>query len=271
VHRHFGGFIGTSHWWIIAASFWLAAPCIICAMLLPAVALHFFLVFPKPWPILLKYPTASLVALYAVPIAATAGMLSLLGWCGWLNWRDYALVDVEQTRIALQWVRYGVYGYLTIASIYFVAAFAVLHRSLGAAQNFLEYVASIAVVGRTVGVSAWHGLGLAMFRPTEFALDDWGAGSRSFWRPLYVGLHRRHCHYRLMLVDQIVSKECSITFSARGSLSSSASRWSAACSAKVLQHFAGNQHIAITLVLLVVAILLWLRDMFRASSSPLLP
>ncbi|MGD9714939.1 MAG: AAA family ATPase, partial [Thermomicrobiales bacterium] len=265
-----GAFIGTSHWWIIAASFWLAAPCIICAMLLPAVALHFFLVFPKPWPILLKYPTASLVALYAIPVTATAGMLSLLGWCCWLNWRDYALVDVEQTRIALQWVRYGVYAYLMIASVYFVAAFAVLHQGLGAAQNFLEY-SQLRLLwwAGLLGVfcMAWT-LGLAMFRPTEFALGDWGARLAIFLAALFftlaytVGIVR----YRMMLVDQIVSKGMLYyVFSTGLTVVISLAMVGSMLLPRYLNISLGNQQaIAITLVLmLVVAILLWLRDMFQ--------
>ena len=70
-------FLGSNHWWIVAGSFWLTAPSLICTMLLPAVCLHFFLVFPRTWLPLVWRPRLSLALIYGLPVAGTAVLLTL--------------------------------------------------------------------------------------------------------------------------------------------------------------------------------------------------
>src|SRR5690606_38361344 len=41
-------FVGGGHWWVVAGSLWLTLPFAVSAVLLPAVLLHLFLVYPTP-------------------------------------------------------------------------------------------------------------------------------------------------------------------------------------------------------------------------------
>jgi len=265
-----GAFIGTNHWWIITGSFWLAAPCTVCAMLLPVIALHFFLVFPKPWSRLLTRPVQSLALLYALPVTCTAAMLSLLAWCGWLNWGAASSLHAETTRTVLELVRFGIYAYLIIGSVYFVVALAVLRSSLAGAQNFLEYnqlkllwwagVAAAACMAWTLYLAAFHKVAFAL-GGAQIAIF---LAALCFTLAYTIGI----AWYKLMLVDQIVSKGMLYyVFSTVLTVGFSL----AVVGSMLLPRFfnislANQQAIAIAVVLmLVVAILLWLRDVFQQA------
>ena len=86
-----GAFLGSNHWWIVSGSFWLTAPSLICTMLLPAVCLHFFLVFPRTWLPLVWRPRTSLALIYGLPVVGTAvlahaGRRSAAGCRGVASW-----------------------------------------------------------------------------------------------------------------------------------------------------------------------------------------
>ncbi len=263
-----GAFIGTNHWWIIAGSFGLAAPCILCAMILPVVALHFFLVFPKPWTQLTVRPAWSLALLYSLPVASIVMMLSLLSWCGWLNWGEPSSEQIGATRQALGWIRNGIYAYLLVASTYFVIALAVVWSSLRRAQNLLEYnqLRLLWFAGLAASVCMVWTLFLAAFDHERFALG----GARiaiflaafCFTLAYTVGIVR----FKLMLVDQIISKGM-LYYVFSSALTA------AVCLAVVLIvllpqqwniSLRSQQAVTSALVLmLVVAILLWMRDLFQ--------
>src|SRR6185295_7265903 len=72
--------LGAYHWWVVAASLWLLIPCVLCALLTPAVSLHFFLVFPRPKVGVARYPRTSLTAVYALPAIAGLAVLALFAY-----------------------------------------------------------------------------------------------------------------------------------------------------------------------------------------------
>lgn len=90
-------FVGGFHWWTLGSSFWLILPFAMCGILLPAVILHFFLVYPRPKPPLTLWPKTVISLIYAVPLAAILTFVAVDGFL-WivLEWTDQrSVVDVN--------------------------------------------------------------------------------------------------------------------------------------------------------------------------------
>ena len=85
-----GTFAAGHHWWVIAGSLWLLLPFVVCAALLPALTLHFFLVYPRPKSLISRHPIVTLVSLYAAPGLAVLGMLLIVSSTNWLSQGDDA-------------------------------------------------------------------------------------------------------------------------------------------------------------------------------------
>lgn len=80
-----GAFMGGYHWVRICTQPLLTSIYIVCAVLFPAVNLHFFLSFPRRKAILLRRPLATLVAVYAVPGLFLALILTSFAVVRWLS------------------------------------------------------------------------------------------------------------------------------------------------------------------------------------------
>ncbi len=72
----FGAYIGGYHWWRIVTQPMLLLVFMVSAILLPAVSLHFYLVFPRPKAFLERWPDAP-ISLFAVPLWAARSS----SWC----------------------------------------------------------------------------------------------------------------------------------------------------------------------------------------------
>src|SRR5262249_34540327 len=64
----FGAYMGGYHWARIVTQPVLLVGFIVCSVMLPAVTLHFYLLFPRPKAILQRYPRRVLLAIYGVPV-----------------------------------------------------------------------------------------------------------------------------------------------------------------------------------------------------------
>jgi transcriptional regulator with GAF, ATPase, and Fis domain len=71
-----GAYMGGYYWLQIATEATLVPVFMTCAVLLPVVSLHFYLVFPRPKGIVERHPIGSLCALYAVPGLVLVAMLT---------------------------------------------------------------------------------------------------------------------------------------------------------------------------------------------------
>src|SRR5580692_11370370 len=164
-----GAFLGTSHWWVVASSFWLTAPCVICAMLLPAVCLHFFLVFPRTWLPLVWRPRTSLALIYGLPIAGILGLLTLVAIC---DWPGLFRPNVAMTRQFLDAIRLGIYGSLVVGAIYFVITMARVLRSYRSSRNPVEQIQLQWLLGAGLATAFCMGVTLfkALFERESFAL-----------------------------------------------------------------------------------------------------
>ena len=72
----FGAFLGGYHWWRIVTQPVLLVCFVVCSVLLPAVSLHFYLIFPRPKAWLERRPWTSLLLIYGMPLFFLALLLS---------------------------------------------------------------------------------------------------------------------------------------------------------------------------------------------------
>ena len=263
-----GAFVGGFHWWVIAASLWLNIPFVVCAVLVPAVLLHFFLVFPRPKQPLSESPFWTLTGIYLLPGGVIVWFLWLLVNASWLQLSEVPDANVESIRPTLQFLRWGIKGYLAVAIIYFVLMLIALWQSYGAARNPLERRQLTWILGAGLVASPFIGLTLflALFQEVAFALGaariPMFLASLSFMLAYTVGILR----YRFMLVDQVLSKGMmyyvltsglTVAFSLAVGLG------------MLLPHFLNispspQQALTVMAVLVLgVMLLLWLRDRFQ--------
>jgi transcriptional regulator with GAF, ATPase, and Fis domain len=78
-----GAFMGGYHWARIAANPVLAALFMVFGVFLPAVSLHFYLIFPHPKPVLERWPRLTMGLVYGLPSAVLACMLGILALMVW--------------------------------------------------------------------------------------------------------------------------------------------------------------------------------------------
>ncbi len=261
-------FVGGYHWWVISARLWLNVPFAVCAMLVPVVTLHFFLVFPhrKPW--FAKHPRTVVAVLYTLPLIATAGMVALLCYAAWQHSHPQVYTLVEQ-RHTLKFVQSFIYGYLTVASVYFLATLVALYDSYRTTRNTTEHdqvkwilwaaAASLIPVGYT--------LYLAYANRVEFAVGHaripMFVASLLFMLAYAVGIVR----YKLMLLDQVFSRGILYLVFSFGVLIT----YSLAITLCSLLGMSQNEHflqhaISVTPVVLVSVILLgWVRDRIQQA------
>ncbi|MBI3863153.1 MAG: GAF domain-containing protein [Planctomycetia bacterium] len=256
-----GGFVGGYHWWMIAGSLWLTVPFMVCAMLVPVITLHFFLVYPEPKVFFARHPHQSLWAVYGVPAFSMVALVGLAVHSIWIT--DQVSVEGYQESI-LSVLNEGIYIYLGTAAAYFLATLVALAASFFTTRNavlhnqvkWILWAALIAML--PVGYS----LSLAYFEKEKFAL---GAASLPmfvasilFMLAYAVGIMR----HKLMLVDEILSRGM-VYYMLNLAVTIGFSLAIAAASlAAMYQHNQVARHAAIVVVLVVVAVLLlnWSRD-----------
>ena len=91
-----GAYMGGYHWTHIAPQPLLLVGFMICGVLLPVVSLQFYLVFPRPKPILVRHPRWTLLAIYGVPLACLVTLIVLYFRARWF----YHYAKAPPTRLA---------------------------------------------------------------------------------------------------------------------------------------------------------------------------
>ena len=121
-----GAFMGGYHWLRITGSPPLVIVFMTCATLLPAVVLHFYLLFPKPKEFLVRRPRTTLVWLYLPLGLLLAVMLTTYLSVVWTFRRGYEPDLVFRlTRVLL----HEIYVTLGVAAVYFLGCVASLAHS----------------------------------------------------------------------------------------------------------------------------------------------
>jgi transcriptional regulator with GAF, ATPase, and Fis domain len=200
-----GGFVGGYHWWMIASSLWLTIPFMVCAMLVPVVTLHFFMVYPEPKPPLARHPYQAVLALYAIPLVWTVALVVLAVYSSWLYGHSAGERYIENV---LEILNEGIYVYLGIAAAYFIGTILAVANSFFTTRNPIlhnqvKWILWAAVVA-TIPVG--YSLSLAYFQKEKFALGAASfpmfTASLLFMLAYAVGIAR----FKLMLVDEILSR-----------------------------------------------------------------
>ncbi|MFO1096209.1 MAG: sigma 54-interacting transcriptional regulator [Planctomycetaceae bacterium] len=206
-------YVGGNHWWVLAGSLWFTIPFAVMAILLPAVLLHFFLVYPVPKRFLFAWPRLTLLGVYGVPATFAIGAVVLIVAGDWLSrvfigpaiTATFAGMSVDEFMPLL---RNAIYVYLMIAAGYFVFAIVALVDSFWSTRNPLEraQVRWILCASLLATVPVALTLWLAYFDRVAFAFGSarlpMVLASLSFTCAYAVGIAR----YKLLLIDQVVNR-----------------------------------------------------------------
>src|SRR5205823_4534274 len=111
-------FLGGCYWSQLVTQPALLIVFMVCAVLLPAVSLHFFQLFPHPKPWLEARPVRTLLLTYGPSVVALAVIGGGYGTIRYLTRSGAADADVQA---ALDLVRRIVYAYLGVAAVLYLA------------------------------------------------------------------------------------------------------------------------------------------------------
>ncbi len=203
----FGAYIGGYHWWRIVTQPALLLVFMVSAMLLPAVSLHFYLVFPRPKEFLERSPRLSLAVLYGSPVLFLLILLS-----GYLRIQlQYLEVPAgsppPDVGLQLAEMKYEILFYFGISLLYYLASLVSLLHSFRKAvdpteRNQVKWIlfgagAALVPIGYSVYLAFWEqtrfGGGAATWPMFLASLCVTAAFTVSITR------------YRLMQLDQLVS------------------------------------------------------------------
>ncbi len=196
-----GAYMGGYHWTRIAIQPALLLTFIVCSVLLPAVSLHFYLVFPRPKAFLQRHPRWSLLAIYGAPLAFLLAIVFCSLRVRWL------VRGGEDVTGAWALLRNVTSVYLRVAALWFLASVVALVHSYRVAADSTERnqvkwilfgaLAALVPIGYTLYLISWQ--------PADFGAGKatWPmfAASVCFTVAFAVSITR----YRLMQLDQIVS------------------------------------------------------------------
>lgn len=128
-------FVGGYHWGQIVPQPALLVGFIVCAVLLPAVSLHLYLVFPQPRRFYQRAPWKTLSLVYGPALAFLLLILS-----GYLRVRWLFIEDgsPDAMRWLLSEVLLEIYAYFVVAALYFGACIVCLMISYRLASDFSE-------------------------------------------------------------------------------------------------------------------------------------
>ena len=199
-------FIGGYQWWVIADSPWLTLPFIVGGVLLPAVTLHFFLVYPEPKAMLSGPRGIRMVVLYGPPtlLAAWLSGLALVT----MGTIPAGLLGGGETVAWLSRLEQSIQIGFILAVIYFAGVIVALVHSVRSTRNPLvqSQVKGILWAAMLAAIPVSYSLYLAVFDRQAFALGHatppMFVASLLFMVAYGVGMAR----YKLMLVDELLSQ-----------------------------------------------------------------
>ena len=203
-----GAFVGGYHWARIVTQPVLLIVFMACAMLLPPVTLHFYLVFPRTKRVLERRPRWVLTLLYGPAVA----FLLLMLWAYLrLRWLYPAGASdspyPEAVDLTLKEILWEIYLYFPVAGLWYLASIVALVHSFFVASNAVErnqvkcILIGAAVALAPIGYSFY----LAFFEQEKFG------GGAATW-PMFaasvcltVAFTISITRYRLMQLDQLLS------------------------------------------------------------------
>ena len=197
-------FMGGYHWWRLVYAPPLLLGFILSAVFLPAVSLHFYLLFPRTKPILERHAGRILGLSYGTAAAFALAIIS--GYMAVLALHRGG-APAGAVRAVLTLVRWSVFAYLSVALIMYLGIVLCLIHSYRTARDRVErdQVRWILYGSVLASLPLVYAMFLAVFRPSEFGggAATWPmfAASVCFTGAFTVSITR----YRLMQLDQLVS------------------------------------------------------------------
>lgn len=203
-----GAYIGGYQWVRIVTQPVLLLPFMVCAVLLPAVSLHFYLIFPRPKQFLDRWPRRVFLAIYG---PALGFLIFLIGdylrlrW--WANGGGAGDAAPQLVHGLLLEMLYGIYGYFGVAVLWYLASIVCLLHSFRTAGDATEHnqVKWILYGQMAAMVPISYSLYLAFLEQGRFggggATWPMFAASACVTLAYTISITR----YRLMELDQIVS------------------------------------------------------------------
>jgi transcriptional regulator with GAF, ATPase, and Fis domain len=204
----FGAYIGGYHWWRIVTQPGLLLVFMVSAMLLPAVSLHFYLVFPRPKAFLERRPRLSLAVLYGPPVIFL--LLVLHAYLS-IRWLYHATgsggppPDVVAGLLDL--MKYEILCYFAVALLWYLASlFCLIHSYRTAADKTERNQVKWILFGAGAAlVPIAYSLYLAFWQQGRFG------GGAATW-PMFlaslcvtVAFTISITRYRLMQLDKLIS------------------------------------------------------------------
>jgi transcriptional regulator with GAF, ATPase, and Fis domain len=199
-----GAYMGGYHWSHIASEPLLILVFMVCSVLLPAVLLHFYLIFPRPQSFLQRFRKRTYAVIYGLPLLFLVLMVSSYGWALWLARGD---APAEEVNFVLRALLTEIYVYLGVAALWYLASVVCLARSYRAAsdeteRNQVKWIL-FGSLGAMVPISTT--LYLAAVERNAFGggAATWPmfAASACFTVAFTISITR----YRLMQLDQIIT------------------------------------------------------------------
>lgn len=203
-----GAFIGGFHWWVIASSPFLNLPFLVCALLTPAVSVHFFLSYPRPLGPMDRRPKQTIALIYSIPSVTALIMTGLLTVAWTFTGPDMTQERIQDVAWCLATLREFIYAYLAFAALCFCVMLVALASeyltvSSPSERNQIKWMFRAGLVS---AIPVSYTLYLALFDQTAFALGSaripMFLASLSFTLAYTVGIVR----FKLMLVDEFVTR-----------------------------------------------------------------
>jgi transcriptional regulator with GAF, ATPase, and Fis domain len=200
----FGAYMGGYHWSHIATQPVLLLVFMVCGILLPAVSLHFYLVFPRPKRVLERWPVLTLAVVYGPPLLFLLTLVRDYLHVRWLYRSDSNAKTLEDR---LTDILDEVLCYFIVAAVWYLASVVCLVISWWKARDATERnqvkwilfggAAALVPIGYTLYLAFWDrqrfGAGAATWPMFAASVCVTGAFTVAITR------------YRLMQLDQLIS------------------------------------------------------------------
>ncbi len=210
----FGAYMGGYHWSRIVTQPVLILGFMVCVVLLPAVTLHFYLVFPRAKSLLSRYPLSVMLVVYGPAVVFLVLLLASYMYARLLDEGGIGLFAGIQTSPGtasnvrvLELMLLEIYAYIAIAALWYLLSVVCLVHSFRTAvtpveRNQVKWI--LVGVGAALGPIG-YALYLAFFQQTRFG------GGAATW-PMFaasacvtIAYTISITRYRLMQLDQIIS------------------------------------------------------------------
>lgn len=200
-----GAYMGGYHWLEIAGSPPLTFIFALCAMAVPQIILHFFLIYPSPKQFVLRYPRSVLAIIYVIPAVIQVAVLWTIGNVVRGFRHGSPVESIDQYIAQLWWL---IWLYLGIGGAMFICCLGSLVHTYwtsrpGIGRNQARWFLSGALVA---GFFVAYSANLALRNPNDFALGaaTWSmfAASLVFTFTYAVSIAR----YRLFYMEEVVQR-----------------------------------------------------------------